>query len=70
MLPDRRRRILSRDEACQRIRSDYFELPGLKLTVVQAARLWGLGVDVATTLLDELVARGFLARWGDQYCRR
>jgi len=67
---DRRLAAMTRDEAFRRIRSDYLELPGLSLTVGQAARLWGLGVDLAATLLEDLVNRGLLARCGDQYARR
>ena len=70
MLRDRRCWFSSPEEAFRRIRSDFLELPGLKLTVAQAARLWGLAVDLASALLEDLVARGFLVRQGDQYCRR
>jgi CheY-like chemotaxis protein len=66
----RRLVAMTREEAFRRIRSDYLELPGLSLTVAQAARLWGLGVDLAATLLEDLVNRGLLARCGDQYARR
>lgn len=70
MLRDRRCWFTNRDEALHRIRSDYFELPGLRLTCAQAARLWGLRLDDAAALLEELQVRGFLARIEDQYCRR
>jgi hypothetical protein len=70
MLLDRGCRFLTRDEAFNRIRSDYLELPGLQLTVAQAARLWSLGFDFAASLLEDLVARNFLFRRGDQYCLR
>jgi hypothetical protein len=70
ILFDRRCRFRTRDDAFHRIRSDFLELPGLRLTAPQAARLWGLAVDLASDLLEELVARNFLVRWGDQYCLR
>ena len=44
----------------QRIRGEYTEMPGLTLTVRQAARLWGLDVSQSQRLLSELVARRFL----------
>jgi hypothetical protein len=70
VLLDRRCRYLTRDDAFHRIRSDYFELPGLRLTAPQAARLWGLAHELASDLLEELVARKFLVRFGEQYGRR
>jgi Fic family protein len=70
MLLDRRCRFLSRDEALHRIRADYLELPGLRLTAPQAARLWGLALETASDLLEELVARKFLVRLDEQYCLR
>lgn len=37
-----------------RIRREYEEMPGLHLTVVQAARLFGVEPDVAHTVLNDL----------------
>lgn len=45
-----------------RIRREYEEMPGLHLTLQQACRLWGLGPDMCTVLLDALVQEGFLVR--------
>jgi len=70
MLRDRRTRSMTRDQARKRIRSDYLELTGLKLTVPQAARLWSLELDGAAIVLDELVARGFLMCCDGVYMRR
>jgi hypothetical protein len=70
MLLDRRCRYLTRDDALNRIRSDYLELPGLRLTAPQAARLWGLALDLASDLLEDLVARRFLVRLDEHYCLR
>ena len=44
-----------------RIRSEYIEMPGLVLTLPQAARLWGLGTQRAAELLTALLNAGFLA---------
>jgi hypothetical protein len=70
MRRDRRTRSMTRDQALKRIRSDYLELTGLKLTVPQAARLWSLEIDGAAILLEELVARGFLICSEGVYMRR
>jgi len=48
----------SRDVA--RIRSEYIEMPGLALTLPQAARLWGLSARRSADLLSILVDCGFL----------
>lgn len=44
----------------QRIRGEFTEMPGLTLTVRQAARLWGLEVSQSQRLLAELVDNRFL----------
>ncbi len=46
----------------QRIRAEYREMPGLKLTVAQASRLWHVDPANAQQLLDLLVADGVLRR--------
>jgi hypothetical protein len=45
-----------------RIRSEFLEMPGLQLTVPQAARLWGLEQRACHDLIEALVASAFL-RW-------
>ena len=37
-----------------RVRGEYAEMPGLHLTVLQAARLFGVAPDVAHAVLDDL----------------
>jgi hypothetical protein len=44
-----------------RIRSEYIEMPGLVLTLAQAARLWGFSLRRAGELLAVLLDAGFLA---------
>ena len=39
----------------RRIQSEFFEMPGLHLTKVQAQRLWSLDSQLCDTLLDALV---------------
>ena len=43
-----------------RTRSEYIEMPGLRLTVIEASRLWGIEKDLAETILRALVDDGFL----------
>ena len=45
-----------------RVRSEFIEMPGMELTMAQAARLWNLGADDCRHVLDSLVDAGFL-RW-------
>jgi hypothetical protein len=44
------------------VRSEYLEMPGLKLTEAQAQRLWALDRDTCRAVLATLVERGFLKR--------
>ena len=50
----------STSSVVHRIRGEYLEMPGLTLTVRQAARLWGLEVTQSQRLLSELVDSQFL----------
>src|SRR5262245_3143643 len=45
-----------------RVRSEYREMPGLRLTAAQAERLWQLDHRDCEVVLGELVDSGFLAR--------
>ena len=47
-----------------RIREEFREMPGLRLTPAQATRLWGLERDTCAAVIDRLVAMAFL-RWTD-----
>jgi hypothetical protein len=48
-----------------RIRSEYGEMPGLRLTRGQAARLWSLPADTCERVFAELERQGFLRRLTD-----
>jgi hypothetical protein len=48
-----------------RIRSEYTEMPGLRLTRDQASRLWSLPHDICDRLFVELERQGFLRRLTD-----
>lgn len=50
------------DFLLSRIRGEYSEMPGLKLTVPQACRLWQLDRDTCESVLDQLAAEHFLLR--------
>ncbi len=45
-----------------RVRSEFIEMPGLQLTLPQAARLWGLDQAASRRVIDALVELAFL-RW-------
>src|SRR4026207_1882292 len=45
-----------------RVKSEFNEMPGLQLTLPQAARLWGLDHEASRLVVDALVERSFL-RW-------
>jgi hypothetical protein len=48
--------------AVDRARAEFIEMPGLRLSVRQAARLWGLDQSGCKKVIDALVHRAFL-RW-------
>jgi hypothetical protein len=52
--------ILQRNVHIRRIYSEYLEMPGLRLTVEQAQRLWGLDSDTCASSLKFLIEAGFL----------
>ena len=46
----------------RRVRAEFLEMPGLKLTPAQAIRLWGLQPDECQAVIAELINAHFL-RW-------
>ena len=46
----------------QRLREEFEETPGLRLTVREAARFWALDEVTCQLVLTELASQGFLAR--------
>ena len=46
----------------ERVRGEFNEMPGLRLTPEQAARLWGLDAGSCNQVLRSLVSSSFL-RW-------
>ena len=54
----------------QRIREEFQESPGLRVTVDEGARFWGLDEHTCAQVLSELVADGFLASGRDRRFRQ
>ena len=48
-----------------RIRGEYSEMPGLRLTFVQACRLWQVEASTCEMLLEQLVRETFLLKTVD-----
>jgi hypothetical protein len=61
---------MAQDPLLIRIRAEYLEMPGLRLTPAQAARLFGLDHDTCGRVLRDLVETSFLsARPDGSYAR-
>jgi len=45
-----------------RVRGEFLEMPGLQLTMAQAARLWGMDQAACRAVIDSLIEAAFL-RW-------
>lgn len=61
---------LGSERLVERIRAEFCEMPGMRLTSRQAQRLWSLDQETCRTVLDNLVNSGFLVRSGqDTYTR-
>jgi len=54
----------------QRVRVEYDEMPGLVLTVPQAARLWRLDTSVIEKIMASLVAADYLRQSPRGFVRR
>lgn len=54
------------DNCLRRIRAEFWEMPGLALSVAQAQRLWSLDSSVVERLFKELVASGELRERSDR----
>ena len=53
------------DDVLRRVQGEFLEMPGLRLTLPQARRLWGLDVAACDALLNALVDAKFLFRTRD-----
>jgi hypothetical protein len=64
--------VLARDLEpwCELVRSEFGELPGLRLTLAQAQRLWSIDAPLCRRVLQTLLNERFLSLTDDgQYCR-
>jgi hypothetical protein len=63
--------IMKVEDAAELIQMEYAEMPGLKLTLWQARRLWNLSDDLCARALATLTGSGFLTQTADgSYIRR
>ena len=53
------------DRLVARVRGEYEEMPGLRLNLAQACRLWQLDGTTCLALLEQLVVEHFLHRTHD-----
>lgn len=58
-------RVHCPEDIVDRVKGEFLEMPGLRLTESQARRLWSLEPSLCTAVLDELVDNGFLLRTRD-----
>ena len=57
--------VTTTDEMLRRVRGEFLEMPGLRLTEAQARRLWGLDEAVCGAVLGSLLDAKFLFRTRD-----
>ena len=60
-----RRNLAARQRLLGRIRAEFYEMPGLSLTLPQAGRLFGLSHDACARILSGLAREGLLRRHDD-----
>jgi len=48
------------DSLVDRVRGEYSEMPGLRLSISQACRLWRVDVATCEMVFEQLVREGFL----------
>lgn len=52
-------------QAFDRIRAEYLEMPGMRLTAAQVQRLSGVDIAICARVLEDLVRAQFLHMWPD-----
>jgi hypothetical protein len=55
----------SADDLLRRLKAEFLEMPGLKLTMAQAQKLWALDSTSCSMMLETLVNVNFLWRTRD-----
>lgn len=56
-------------DAVRRVRGEFLEMPGLRLTPAQAARFWAFDAPFCDEVLASLVEARFLVRSGGTFVR-
>ena len=57
------------DPLLRRVHGEYMEMPGLRLTLAQACRLWNVDAATSRDVLNHLVDEQFLRVSGPHYVR-
>ena len=57
--------ICASEDVLRRVRGEFLEMPGMRLTEAQAGRLWNLDAASCRALLTALVDSRFLFKTGD-----
>ena len=57
-------------DALRRAEAEFLEMPGLKLTVAQASRLWAFDSSLCSAVLSTLVERRFLVQTRNEFFSR
>ena len=70
LLPETLRGDTQAQQALRRVLADFREMPGLRVTLEQGCRLWGLSPEICSAILDALIAKDVLKRAGTQYSLR
>ena len=58
------------DDLVRRIKAEYLEMPGLRLSLAQAQRLWSVDAKTCKSVLEALLADQFLASTSSGNYRR
>jgi hypothetical protein len=70
IVPNQGPSVQAFDEAVRRAEAEFREMPGLKLTQAQAARLWSCDIQLADAVLFRLAESLFLVRTrSGSFCR-
>jgi len=60
---------IDEDALLRRVAGEFLEMPGMRLTIAQAKRLWQVDAVTALRLFENLVGVGFLRVSGNLYQR-
>ena len=58
------------DDALRRAEAEFLEMPGLRLTVAQASKLWSFDSSLCSAVLSTLVERRFLIQTRNEFFSR